>query len=154
MFNIVLVEPEIPPNTGNVVRTAAATGCVVYLVGRLGFKTDDRHLKRAGLDYWKHVDVRYSDSLDDLMKENSDSGFWFFSRKADRIYTEADYTAGDFLVFGKESYGLPESVLEKNRKRSLRIPVINVRSLNLSTSAGIVVFEAFRQNGFNYSQNT
>lgn len=150
-FNIVLVEPEIPQNTGNIARTCAATDSRLFLVGRLGFSTEDRYLKRAGLDYWKYVDVNYVDSLDELIGKNGIERFYFLSKKARNSYSDINYRQGDFLVFGKETYGLDENLLEKYPERSLKIPTVNVRSLNLSTSCGIVLFEALRQTGFNYN---
>lgn len=149
MFNIVLVEPEIPPNTGNIVRTAAATDSTVFLVGKLGFKTDDKYLKRAGLDYWKYVDIKYRDSIYDMLDEFPEANFYFLSKKSNKKYSDIDFRPGDFLVFGKETMGLPEELLEKYPDKSLRIPTNNVRSLNLATSVGIVLFEALRQNSFN-----
>ncbi|MGM0608065.1 MAG: tRNA (cytidine(34)-2'-O)-methyltransferase [Candidatus Muiribacteriota bacterium] len=148
MFNIVLVEPEIPQNTGNIVRLCAATDSVLYLVGKLGFSTENKYLKRAGLDYWEFVNVQFRNSLEDLFIENKNDNFYFFSKKASKIYSEINFEKGDFLVFGKESFGLPEKLLEENKKRSLKIPVKNVRSLNLANSVAITLYEGLRQNNF------
>jgi len=148
-FHIVLIEPEIPPNTGNIARLSAATGTVLHLVGKLGFSLDDKHLRRAGLDYWDAVDVRRWESLDELQAAYPQGRFWYTSKKARLSYAEAEYRTGDFLVFGKETLGLPEELLERHPDRTIRIPIFSpiVRSLNLSTSAGIVLYEALRQNG-------
>ncbi len=148
-FHIVLIEPEIPPNTGNIARLCGATGTVLHLVGKLGFSLDDKHLKRAGLDYWDAVDVRRWDSFDDLQAAFPEGRFWFTSKKATKSHVQADFEAGDFLVFGKETLGLPEELLSRYADRSLRIPILSpvVRSLNLSTAAGIILYEALRQVG-------
>jgi tRNA (cytidine/uridine-2'-O-)-methyltransferase len=148
-FHIVLVEPEIPPNTGNIARLCAATGTALHLVGRLGFSIDDRQLKRAGLDYWPAVDLRRWESLAELQTAHPGARFWYTSKKAGRCYAEVDFRSGDHLVFGKETEGLPESLLDAHPERCLRIPIFSpvVRSLNLSTAAGIVLYEALRQTG-------
>lgn len=148
-FHIVLIEPEIPPNTGNIARLCAATGTVLHLVGKLGFSLEDKHLKRAGLDYWEAVDVRRWESLEELQAAFPQGRFWYTSKKARLSYAEAEYRPGDFLVFGKETLGLPEEILNRHSDRTIRIPIFSpiVRSLNLSTSAGIVLYEALRQNG-------
>jgi tRNA (cytidine/uridine-2'-O-)-methyltransferase len=148
-FNIVLVEPEIPPNTGNIARLCGATGTVLHLVGILGFSLEDRYLRRAGLDYWNAVDVKKWDSLEELRRAFPRARWWFTSKKAGKAYVEADFRAGDFLVFGKETTGLPENLLAAHRDRAIRIPIFSpeVRSLNLSTAAGIVLYEALRQTG-------
>jgi len=146
-FHIVLIEPEIPPNTGNIARLCAATGTVLHLVGKLGFSLDDKHLKRAGLDYWPSVHLERWDTLDELLEDYPGGRFWFTSKKAEKNYTQQEYRPGDFFVFGKETMGLPDEILEQNRERSIRIPVREdaVRSLNLSTAAGIILYEALRQ---------
>jgi len=148
-FHIVLIEPEIPPNTGNIARLCGATGTVLHLVGKLGFSIDDKHLKRAGLDYWQAVDVRQWASLESLQAAFPNGRFWYTSKKADKTHVQADFKSGDFLVFGKETLGLPEDLLLENAERSIRIPISStvVRSLNLSTAAGIVLYEALRQVG-------
>ena len=147
-FHIVLVEPEIPPNTGNIARLCGATGTVLHLVGKLGFSTDDRTLKRAGLDYWHAVDVRYWSSLVELQGAFPAGRFIYTSKKAEKSYAAMAYREGDFLVFGKETRGLPEELLAANQETSVRIPIFGpVRSINLSTAAGIVLYEALRQTG-------
>jgi tRNA (cytidine/uridine-2'-O-)-methyltransferase len=148
-FHIVLIEPEIPPNTGNIARLCAATGTVLHLVGKLGFSIDDRQLKRAGLDYWEAVDVRRWEDLTALQAAFPEARYWYTSKKAERSHIRADFHPGDFLVFGKETVGLPDDLLDAHRDRTLRIPIFSpaVRSLNLSTAAGIVLYEALRQCG-------
>ena len=148
-FNIALIEPEIPPNTGNIARLCAATGTRLHLVGKLGFSTEDRYLKRAGLDYWEFVEIRYWQDLDALKAHYPQSRFFYLSTKVGRSYLEVDFTPGDFLVFGKETKGLPEELLAANPDTSITIPMPSgqVRSLNLSTSAGIVLYEALRKSG-------
>ena len=149
MFNIVLVEPEIPQNTGNISRTCAVTGCALHLVRPLGFSVDDRQLKRAGLDYWKDLSIYYYDSFEEVEERNRGSRFFLFSTHADRSYAEAEYREGDFLVFGKETAGLGEKILSSHKDCIYRIPMRpNECSLNLSNSVAVVVYEAFRQNGF------
>lgn len=148
-INIVLVEPEIPQNTGNIARTCAATGCNLHLVRPLGFSVDDRYLKRAGLDYWHLVNIRYYDSFDELKLQNPDGLFYYSTTKGKRNYTEAEYKKDCFLVFGKETAGLPKPLLESNREYCIRIPMIDeARSLNLSNSVAVVVYEALRHIGF------
>lgn len=148
-FHIVLVEPEIPPNTGNIARLCAATGTVLHLVGKLGFAIDDKHVKRAGLDYWQAVDIRQWRNLDELYHAFPHGRFWYTSKKATKSHIQADFQAGDFLVFGKETVGLPEELLRGNREYSIRIPIRSsiVRSLNLANAAAIIVYEALRQTG-------
>jgi len=147
MFNIVLVEPEIPANTGNIARSCLAAGARLHLVKPLGFSIDDRSLKRAGLDYWKDVKVSLWDSLDALFEAQPKGVRAFFlTTKCDRPYYKAEFRPGDFLVFGRETKGLPGSLLEANRDRLLTIPMTDwTRSLNLATSVGIVLFDAMRQ---------
>jgi tRNA (cytidine/uridine-2'-O-)-methyltransferase len=146
MFNVVLVEPEIPPNTGNVGRLCLATGSTLHLIKPLGFAIDDRTLKRAGLDYWKEVDVRLWDSLEELLKAREQKARLFFlTTKSDRAYCDVRFQSGDFLVFGRETKGLPEAMLAANRERLLTIPMQGTRSLNLATAVAIVLFEAVRQ---------
>ena len=148
-FHIVLIEPEIPPNTGNIARLCGATGTVLHLVGKLGFSIDDRQLKRAGLDYWEAVDVRLWPDLAALQATFPEARCWYTSKKAEKTHLEADFQPGDFLVFGKETVGLPDELLAENAEWSIRIPIFSpvVRSLNLSTAAGIVLYEALRQSG-------
>ena len=147
MFNVVLVEPEIPPNTGNIGRLCLATGSTLHLVKPLGFSIDDRELKRAGLDYWKEVDVELWDSFADLHARHATRRFFFLTTKCRRAYYEVNFRAGDFLVFGRETKGLPESLLAKYPEGLLTIPMRGTRSLNLATAVGIVLFEAMRQQG-------
>jgi tRNA (cytidine/uridine-2'-O-)-methyltransferase len=148
-FNIVLIEPEIPPNTGNIARLCAATGSTLHLVGPLGFSTDDRYLKRAGLDYWEFVDLHYWQDLDELKAHHPTGRYLYLSTKVALSYLEIGFVPGDFIVFGKETKGLPEDLLAANPDTSITIPMPSekVRSLNLSTSAGIVLYEALRQSG-------
>ncbi|MFA7060717.1 MAG: tRNA (cytidine(34)-2'-O)-methyltransferase [Pedobacter sp.] len=148
-FNIVLVEPEIPPNTGNIARLCAATGSVLHLVEPLGFSIDDRQLKRAGLDYWDSVEVRLWSSFEQFRNAFPHGRFFYLSTKPSKRYLDADFCPGDFLVFGKETKGLPEELLHANPDTAITIPMPAgaVRSLNLSTSAGIVLYEALRQTG-------
>ncbi len=145
MFNVVLVEPEIPPNTGNVGRLCLATRSTLHLIGPLGFSLDDRQLKRAGLDYWGEVDVREWSSLDELRRANASVRFFYLTTKATQPYFEVRFQPNDFLVFGRETKGLPERVLEKNRENCITIPMEGTRSLNLATAVAIVLFEAMRQ---------
>lgn len=147
--NIVLLEPEIPQNTGNIARTCAATGAALHLIKPLGFEIDDRKLKRAGLDYWHELDITYYENLDDFNAKNPDAEIYYFSTKAPRAYTEIDYPSPVFLMFGKETKGLPEPLLEANLERTVRIPMReHLRSLNLSNSVAVGVYEVFRQHGF------
>lgn len=148
-FHIVLIEPEIPPNTGSIARLCAATGAHLHLVGKLGFSLDDKHLKRAGLDYWHAVTVQRWDDFAALRAAYPNGRYWYASKKAAQLYTEVCYQAGDLLVFGKESSGLPEELLTENAQCSIRIPIMHpeVRSLNLATASGIVLYEALRQTG-------
>ena len=147
-FHIVLVEPEIPPNTGNIARLCGATRSVLHLVGKLGFSTDDRALKRAGLDYWHEVDVRYWKDLDELKRAFPGGRFVYTSKKASLCYAEISFKEGDFIVFGKETQGLPDELLAANPETCARIPIFGrVRSINLATAAGIVLYEALRQTG-------
>ncbi len=148
-FNIVLIEPEIPPNTGNIARLSAATGTVLHLVGKLGFSLDDRYLKRAGLDYWEFVTLQRWPDLETLQTAAPEGRFFYLSTKVAKSYLEAGFRPGDYIVFGKETKGLPEELLQANMERSFTIPMPSekVRSLNLSTSVGIVLYEALRQSG-------
>lgn len=150
MLHVVLVEPEIPQNTGNIARTCAATGSVLHLIGPLGFSIDDKHLKRAGLDYWSLLDVRYYESYSEFAEKNHSGIKYFLTTKAKRCYTDVDFRSNDcYLVFGKETAGLPMWLLKANINNCIRIPMIDdARSLNLSNSVAIVVYEALRQIGF------
>lgn len=153
-MNVVLVEPEIPPNTGNVARLCAATGATLHLVGPLGFRLDDRELKRAGMDYWEHVQWKYWDSLEQLRMANGELGiegqrpnFYYVTTKSTRPYTQPRYKWGDYLIFGRETAGLPKSLLEANADATITIPMFHpqARSLNLATAVAIVLYEAVRQ---------
>ena len=147
-FHIVLVEPEIPPNTGNIARLCGATGTHLHLVGKLGFSTDDKQLKRAGLDYWSEVSISYWPDLGALQASVPDGRFVYASTKTQMSHVSFSFKSGDFLVFGKETKGLPEELLAANPETCIRIPMSGkVRSLNLSTSAGIILYEALRQTG-------
>lgn len=149
MFNIVLVEPEIPQNTGNIVRTCAATGCKLHLVRPLGFEVSDKYLKRAGLDYWKDAEIFYYDCFDEVTKSNPSASFYYFTTKAQKVYSQINFKRGDFLVFGKETRGLPEELLKEHKDACVRIPMIGeTRSLNLSNSVAIAVYEGLRQQNF------
>ena len=146
MLSIVLVDPQIPANTGNIGRLCSCTGAQLYLVGYPGFFITDRHLKRAGLDYWHEVNVKTFDRLEDLQELYPENNFYYVSTKATQLYTDVLYTSDDFLVFGSETKGLPENLIFNNPQKSIRIPMVsNKRSLNLATSAGIVLYEAIRQ---------
>ena len=149
MFHIVMVEPEIPQNTGNVARTCSVTGSSLHLIRPLGFSVDDKHLKRAGLDYWYTLDISYFDSLEELQALYPDARFFYASTHAKNRYTDTVFRDGDFLVFGKETAGLPRDLLRKNADTAIRIPMgESQRSLNLSNSVAIVLYEALRQNNF------
>lgn len=148
-MHIVLVEPEIPQNTGNVVRTCAVTGSSLHLIKPLGFSVEDKFLKRAGLDYWHLLDIRYYNSFSELRTLYPKSNFYFVTKKAAKFYTKVTYRMDDFLVFGKETAGLPQAILDDNEENCIRMPMIkDARSLNLSNSVAIVLFEALRQQGF------
>jgi tRNA (cytidine/uridine-2'-O-)-methyltransferase len=149
-LHIALVEPEIPPNTGNVARLCAATGCALHLVEPLGFRIDDRELKRAGLDYWEKLDVAVHPSLDAFLEATAAMRRWFFSTRATRSYARAAFALGDVLVFGKETKGLPAALIAREPERALRIPMRedSVRSINLSTAVGIATYGALAQLGF------
>ncbi len=149
-LHIALVEPEIPPNTGNVARLCAATGCQLHLVQPLGFRIDDRELKRAGLDYWEHLGVALHPSLESFLEVTSHLQLWYFSTRARRVYTDAEFARGDVLVFGKETKGLPQALIDANPERALRIPQKEgtVRSINLSTAVGVVAYAALARLGF------
>ena len=154
MLNVVLVEPEIPENTGNIARTCAATGSVLHLVKPLGFDISERAVRRAGLDYWHLVDVRVYENLDELFEKNDIRQMRLFSTKAPRAYTEADYADGCFLFFGRETRGLPEAFLEAHFESCVRIPMrTEARSLNRSNSVAVGVFEALRQQDFPHLQD-
>ena len=148
-FNIVLFQPDIPQNTGNIARTCAVTGARLHLVRPLGFSIDSKHVKRAGLDYWDELDISVYDSDEEFFKANKDARLYYFSTKASKNYCDVEYVDGDFLVFGRETRGLKESLLKENYDRAIRIPMKDkLRSLNLSNSVAIALYEALRQTGF------
>ena len=149
-MNVVLINPEIPQNTGNVARTCVMTGTALHLAGKLGFSLEDRYLRRAGLDYWPYLNLSCHQDFDSLLTRYSERTFYFFSTRGNRCYTEIDYGRGDFLVFGSETEGLPLPMLEKWDKSILKVPMIQGidRSLNLSNTVAIVLYEALRQQGF------
>lgn len=150
MFNIVLVEPEIPANTGNIARTCSVTGCSLHLVEPLGFSIEDKHLKRAGLDYWGELDIHIYKSLAEFMQKTNPALMYLATTKAGQRYTELFYPSGTYFLFGKETKGLPESLILQYPAQCIRVPMgKQARSLNLSNSVAVVVYEAFRQNGFN-----
>ncbi len=148
-LNIVLVEPEIPQNTGNIVRTCAATGAVLHLVGPLGFSIEDKYLKRAGLDYWNEAEINYYESLQGFLDKHGDKKFYYSTTKAVHNYCDVAYEEDCFILFGKETAGLPEELLKDNKDTCIRIPMKEgIRSLNLSNSVAIVVYETLRQSDF------
>ena len=150
-IHIVLVEPEIPPNTGNIARSCAATGSVLHLVKPLGFSIDDKQLKRAGLDYWPYVKLVIHESFDEFIKEHENESIYYATTKGEKTYADIKYRDGDMIVFGKETAGLPRELIEKNKENTVRIPMAKdarLRSFNLSNAANIILFEALRQLGF------
>lgn len=150
-LNIVFVEPEIPPNTGNIARTCAATDTKLHLVRPLGFEIDDKHVKRAGLDYWPYVDLQIHDSLDDFMERYGNRRLWLATTKGKKIYADVRFMDGDFILFGRETRGLPQEFIAEHEECAIRIPMsknTRTRSFNLSNSANIILFEALRQLGF------
>ena len=151
MFHVVLHEPEIPQNTGNIVRTCKATGSVLHLIEPMGFAIDDKKLKRAGLDYWNEMDIRRYKDYETFCQENPNALPWLLTTRGDRFYHRVDYRDGDYLVFGKETAGLPSCILKQYPNRCLRIPMRkDNRSLNLSNAVAISLYEALRQTGFNF----
>lgn len=146
-LHVALIEPEIPPNTGNIARLCGATFTTLHLVGKLGFRTDEAAVRRAGLDYWDDVEIRYHRNIEALYEALPDCRFLYFTTKAERLYTDWQYQPDDCLVFGRETRGLPEDLLRANWDHCLTIPMPNpaIRSLNLATSVGIVLYEALRQ---------
>ena len=153
-LNIVLVEPEIPQNTGNIARTCAATGARLHIVKPMGFAIDDKKLKRAGLDYWYLLDLTYYENIDEFFEKNRDGKFFFFTTKAQRTHSDVEYTDKSFLIFGKETKGLPEELLLEHPEECVRIPMIDdARSLNLSNAVAIGTYEALRQMGYPRLQN-
>ena len=153
VLNVVLVEPQIPQNTGNIARTCAATGARLHLVGPMGFSVDDKKLKRAGLDYWHLLDISYYDGLDDFFSRNQ-GAFYYFTTKGQNNYSEVKYPDGAFLFFGREDAGLPEPLLFQNQKNCVRLPMRGgLRSLNLSNTVAVGVYEVLRQWDFPALQN-
>ena len=151
MFNIVLVEPEIPANTGNIARTCALTNCKLHLVKPLGFSVDDKHLKRAGLDYWHLLDINYYENIEEFLTKHGDKRLFLATTKAQKIYSDFHYQDGDFFLFGKETAGLPQWLRERYNDTCITIPMLDnpdARSLNLSNSAAIILYEALRQVDF------
>ena len=154
MINIVLVEPEIPQNAGNIVRTCSAIGAKLYMVKPLGFILDDKHFKRAGMDYKDFADITVVNSFFEILEANPNSQFYYASTKSQKIYTEVNYPENCFIVFGKESYGLSENILKNNYEKCIRIPMNEkARSLNLSNSVAIIAYEAMRQQDFKDLKN-
>ncbi|MBE6008063.1 MAG: tRNA (cytidine(34)-2'-O)-methyltransferase [Lachnospiraceae bacterium] len=148
-MHIVLLEPEIPQNAGNIARTCAVTGSVLHLIKPLGFSVEDKYLKRAGLDYWQYLDIRYYENFEDFVSKNPGARLIMATTKAKKVYTEINYKEDDYIVFGKESAGIPEEILLDYKETSVRIPMSGtLRSLNLSNSVAIMVYEALRQLDF------
>lgn len=149
MLNIVLHEPEIPTNTGNIGRTCVAAGARLHLIEPLGFRLDEKSLKRAGMDYWKDLDVKTYIDYEDFLEKNPGAKIYMATTKAEKTYTEVTYEPDCYIMFGKESAGIPEEILVKHKEESIRIPMVgDIRSLNLGNSVAIVLYEALRQNGF------
>lgn len=147
-FNVVLFEPEIPQNTGNIARLCACSGCRLFLIGRLGFSLSDKYMKRSGLDYWDSVEIIKYNTLQELKDDYKNSTFYYLTTKSKHKYTDISFRDNDFFVFGPETRGLPETILNENPDNSITIPMLDgQRSLNLSNSVAIVVYEAIRQNG-------
>ncbi len=148
-MNIVLHEPEIPANTGNIGRTCVATGSALHLIEPLGFQINEKQLKRAGMDYWEKLDCSVYDNYEAFLKQNPGAKIWYATTKARRSYTEVNFGENDFIMFGKESAGIPEEILVDNEETCIRIPMLpDIRSLNLSNSVSIILYEALRQNDF------
>ena len=154
-MHIVLLEPEIPQNAGNIARTCAVTNSVLHLIKPLGFSVEDKYLKRAGLDYWKLLDIRYYENFQDFCEKNPDAKIWMASTKARHVYSDVTYGEDDYVMFGRESAGIPEEILMAHEANTIRIPMLEAaRSLNLSNSVAIVLYEALRQNGFEQMQRS
>ncbi len=154
-LNIALIEPEIPQNTGNIARTCAAIGATLHLVKPLGFSIDDKHVKRAGLDYWHLLEIKVYENTEEFLEVNKDKKMYFATTKADKTYCDVNYEEDCFIVFGKETKGLSEDLLYERMETAVRIPMINdARSLNLSNSVAVIAYEAMRQNDFIHLKNT
>ena len=152
-MNIVLFQPEIPANTGNIGRTCVATDTRLHLIEPLGFRLNEKEIKRAGMDYWEHLDVTRYINFDDFLEKNPNAKIWMATTKARQVYTEVSYGPDDYIMFGKESAGIPEEILVENEETCIRIPMLEkIRSLNLSNSVAIVLYEALRQNQFSNMQ--
>lgn len=148
-MNIVLLEPEIPQNAGNIARTCAVTNSVLHMIKPLGFSVDEKHVRRAGLDYWHLLDIRYYENFEDFLAKNQNIRLWLASTKAQHVYSEVAYQPDDYIMFGRESRGIPEELLMAYKEGTIRIPMLGeVRSLNLSNAVAIVAYEALRQQGF------
>lgn len=154
-MNIILHQPEMPANTGNIGRTCVATNSTLHLIEPLGFRLTSKDLKRAGMDYWEQLDVRRYMNFADFLEQNPNAKIWMATTKAKKVYTEVSFGPDDFIMFGKESAGIPEEILVDYEETCIRIPMVNdIRSLNLSNSVSIVLYEALRQNGFANMQTT
>lgn len=152
-MHIILHQPEIPANTGNIGRTCVATGTGLHLIEPLGFRLDEKSIKRSGMDYWDKLDVTRYMNYDEFLSKHPGAKIWMATTKAKKVYTEADFGIDDFIMFGKESAGIPEEILVENEETCIRIPMLDqIRSLNLSNSVAIVLYEALRQNGFDGMQ--
>lgn len=152
-MNIILHQPEIPANTGNIGRTCVASGTKLHLIEPLGFKLNEKSIKRSGMDYWEHLDVTRYVNFQEFLEKNPNAKIWMATTKAKHIYTEVEYSPDDFIMFGKESAGIPEEILVDYEETCIRIPMLEqVRSLNLSNSVAIVLYEALRQSGFSHMQ--
>ena len=148
-MHIVLLEPEIPQNAGNIARTCAVTHSVLHLIKPLGFSVEDKYLKRAGLDYWKLLDIHYYENFEEFLEKNKGARLWMASTKARHVYSDVSYRENDYIMFGKETAGIPEEILMEHEESTIRIPMLKAaRSLNLSNSVAIVIYEALRQQGF------
>ncbi len=148
-MNVVLYQPQIPPNTGNIARTCACTGSSLHLIRPLGFDTDEKALRRAGLDYWDKLDIYYYDNLEEFFRENQDGNFYFSTKFAKKSHANINYQENDFLIFGRETTGLPDNIIKDYPENCIRIPMqANTRSLNLANSVCIVLYEALRQLDF------
>lgn len=148
-MNIVLHQPEIPANTGNIGRTCVAAGARLHLIEPLGFRLNEKEIRRAGMDYWEHLDVSRYMNYEAFLEKNPDARIWYATTKAKQVYSDVEFGPDDYIMFGKESAGIPEEILAAHRSQCIRIPMLGgIRSLNLSNSAAIVLYEALRQNGF------